>query len=122
MGVWSIGLLTKCGMTQEELNLLSKGMSANYCKFNLDAGIQKCPGCQCWCARTDKTKDGVRCDQCYRKKGKPYDTMTSVGFELCTLNCTSLQNTIRFTFFMMGVKLTCPYGTSKLHVYLCDKK
>ena len=83
-GVWSIGFLKKCGMTQEELNLLSKGMSANYCKFNLDAGIQKCPGCQCWCERTDKTKDGVRCAQCSSRNGKPYDFCW-----LCSLPWTS---------------------------------
>ena len=54
-----MSLLVKSGMTQEELNLLSKGMSTNYCKFNSDAGVQKCLGCHCYCERIDKTRNDV---------------------------------------------------------------
>ena len=58
-GNWPRSLLVKSGMTQEELNLLSKGMSTNYCKFNSDAGVQKCLGCHCYCERIDKTRNDV---------------------------------------------------------------
>ena len=80
---WPMSLLVKSGMTQEELNLLSKGMSTNYCRFNSDASIQKCRGCHCYCERIDKTRNDVRCTQCTRKNGKPYEFCW-----LCSQPCT----------------------------------
>lgn len=70
----SMELLVKCGATQDELNLISKGMSANYCQSNAaTADTRICPGCHCMCERMDTTQNIARCAFCTRNKGNPYD-------------------------------------------------
>ena len=72
-GKCTLEFLVKCGATQEELNLIFKGISTNYWRFSNESSIQTCPGCHCNCERMDKTQNVVRCEQCTRKNGKVYD-------------------------------------------------
>ena len=72
--MYSIGFLVKCGITKEELDILTKGMTGNcFRNSHLDADIVKCPGCRFHCERIDKTTNVVRCDLCTRKSGKSFD-------------------------------------------------
>ena len=82
--IFNMEFLVKCGATQEELNLLSKGMAVNICAFNRDNSIQHCPECMCYCERISERQNVVRCSQCTQKNGKPFDFCS-----LCSLPWTS---------------------------------
>ena len=68
---WSVGILAKYGGADaNEITLMEEGLSVNYCKQNDE--ITQCPGCNCYCTRTDKTKYSMMCRVCTKSRGATY--------------------------------------------------
>ena len=68
---WGLDVVKEYGQaTQEEIELLSEGLSMNV--IHSDPKIIECPGCGSYCQRIDDTKARVSCRMC-RKEGKNAD-------------------------------------------------